>query len=58
MSTKENYERWLLSNKVDALGQQMANMQVVLDSGLLVGGIAGNMDRQLGTMSMRRGRGN
>lgn len=47
-----------ISNKVDALGQQMANMQVVLDSGLLVGGIAGSMDRQLGTMSMRRGRGN
>lgn len=47
-----------ISAKVDDLGNQIANMQVVLDSGLLVGGIAGNMDRQLGTMSMRRGRGN
>ena len=47
-----------ISNKVDALGQQIANMRVVLDSGRLVGGIASNMDRQLGVMSTRRARGN
>ena len=47
-----------LADKVDVLGSQIANMQVVLDSGQLVGGIAYNMDRQLGLMSSRRGRGN
>ena len=47
-----------ISNKVDNLGQQIANMRVVLDSGRLVGGISSGMDRQLGVMATRKGRGN
>lgn len=47
-----------LSEKLDALGDAILNMQVVLDSGALVGATSQQMDNQLGLMAMRKGRGN
>ena len=47
-----------LSDKLDALGDAILNMQVVLDSGALVGATSQQMDNQLGLMAMRKGRGN
>lgn len=40
------------------LGEHMDNLQIVLDSGQLVGATSAKMDSQFGIMSMRRGRGN
>ena len=42
-----------LYSNVKEIGEKLTNMQVVLDSGSIVGGIASNMDTALGTRSMR-----
>ena len=47
-----------LSEKLDSLGDAITNMQVVLDSGELIGATSQQMDNQLGLMAMRKGRGN
>ena len=47
----------VLAQRVNQLGEQILGMEVVLDSGELVGGIAVKMDEQLGTFAMRKGRG-
>ena len=47
-----------VNNRIDALGEKMASMQIVLNSGALVGQIAGDMDRNLGQRTIMRGRGN
>ena len=46
-----------LSNRVVMMGQSIENMQVVLDSKKLVGGIAGEMDSVLGVRAARARRG-
>ena len=46
-----------LGNKIDRLGDTLANRQVVLDSGELVGGITPKMDRSLGIRAIRVQRG-
>ena len=46
-----------LSNRVVMMGQSIENMQVVLDSKKLVGGIAGQMDSALGVRAARAKRG-
>lgn len=47
-----------LSTRFDDLNEAVTNMKVVLDSGELVGATSGKMDSQLGTLAMRKGRGN
>jgi len=47
-----------LSKRFDDLSSAVSNMQVVLDTGVLVGQTASQMDAQLGTYASRRGRGN
>ena len=47
-----------LSKRFDDLSAAVSNMQVVLDTGVLVGQTASQMDAQLGTYASRRGRGN
>ena len=47
-----------LQEQIALLGEHMDNMQVVLDTGTLVGATSAKMDSQFGIMSMRRGRGN
>ena len=47
-----------LANRFDDLNQAVTNMKVVLDSGELVGATTGKIDNQLGTLAMRKGRGN
>lgn len=47
-----------LSDKVDSLGERIENMRIVLDSGELVGRTSAKMDRQLGKIASRKGRGN
>ena len=46
-----------LTNEVVTLSERMTRMQVVLDSGTLVGAIAPDMDSALGHMSVRKARG-
>ena len=46
-----------LSNRVVMMGQSIENMQVVLDSKKLVGGISGQMDSALGVRAARARRG-
>lgn len=46
-----------LSNRVVMMGQSIENMQVVLDSKKLVGGISGQMDLALGVRAARARRG-
>lgn len=46
-----------LSNRVVMMGQSIENMQVVLDSKKLVGGISGQMDSALGLRAARARRG-
>ena len=43
---------------IAVLGDEMADMQVVMDSGALVGSISGQMDRALGRRTVYKGRGN
>ena len=47
-----------LSERIGALGDAVTNMQIVLDSGELVGATSAKMDGQFGVMAMRRSRGN
>lgn len=44
--------------KMEMLAEHMDNMQMVLDTGVLVGATSAKMDSQFGIMTMRRGRGN
>lgn len=46
-----------LKEEIINLGNKMASMQMVLDSGALVGEIAPNVDQQLGRMAIYAGRG-
>ena len=46
-----------LSGRVVAMGQSIENMQIVLDSKKLVGGISGQMDSALGVRAARARRG-
>lgn len=45
-----------MSNKINRLGQAIEQMQIVLDSGVLVGQLAPGMNRELGTMAVWEGR--
>ena len=47
-----------LSGRISELGEAVSNMKLVLDTGVLVGETSAQMDAQLGTLAMRRGRGN
>lgn len=47
-----------LMDYVSQLGEHIDNMQMVLDTGVLVGATSAKMDSQFGIMTMRRGRGN
>ena len=47
-----------LYRRIEALANHLDNLQVVLDSGALVGATSAKMDSQFGVMAMRRGRGN
>ena len=47
-----------LNDKLALLGEHLDNMQIVLDSGVLVGATSAQMDAQFGIMNMRAGRGN
>ena len=47
-----------LGARVDALGEAITNMQIVLDSGVLVGATSAKMDARLGVLAARKGRGN
>ena len=47
-----------LQNKLDNLGEAISNMQLVLDSGALVGGTSSLMDQALGDISSHKGRAN
>lgn len=47
-----------LQTKIEELGEAVTNMKLVLDTGALVGGTSVKMDNELGTLAMRRGRGN
>lgn len=47
-----------LYRRIEALANHLDNMQLVLDSGALVGATSAKMDNQFGVMAMRRGRGN
>lgn len=47
-----------LRDHVDFLNDAITNMQIVMDSGALVGSTSVKMDGQLGTLAMRRSRGN
>ncbi len=48
----------LLSSRLDKLGDAVTNMQIVMDTGALVGATSKQMDGAFGTMQARRGRGN
>ena len=52
------YEVRMLSQQVGELESSISNMQIVLDTGVLVGSTSAKMDSQFGKMAMRRGRGN
>lgn len=47
-----------LRGEMAAMTERMERTQVVLDTGALVGGMAGPMDAALGQMAIRKGRGN
>ena len=47
-----------LTDKFETLGDKIANMQIVLDSGTLVGETTSAIDRELGVAAMKKGRGN
>lgn len=47
-----------LSGRLDELGHAITNMQIILDTGVMVGQTSAKMDQQLGRMAARKGRGN
>ena len=47
-----------LTQRFNNLTEAVTNMQLVLDTGTLVGATSAKMDSQLGTLVSRRGRGN
>lgn len=47
-----------LQTRLEELGEAVTNMKLVLDTGALVGGTSVRMDAELGTLAMRKGRGN
>ena len=47
-----------MGKRIDALGEAITNMQIVLDSGTLVGATSAKMDARLGVLAARKGRGN
>jgi len=47
-----------LTDRFNYLSEAVSNMSVVLDTGTLVGSMGGKMDRQLGVLAGRKGRGN
>lgn len=47
-----------LHDHLQSLAEHMDNIQIVMDTGALVGATSAKMDGQFGIMSMRRGRGN
>ena len=47
-----------LSSRMDMLGEAISNMQIVLDTGVLVGATSAKMDARLGVLAARKGRGN
>lgn len=47
-----------IEDRIVELTELIDTMQMVLDTGELVGAMAGKMDSELGTLAMRRGRGN
>ena len=60
-STRDNSivnELQSLSSRMDALGETITNMQIVLDTGVLVGATSAKMDARLGVLAARKGRGN
>jgi tape measure domain-containing protein len=46
-----------LNEKLDSLSENLANMQVVLDSGAAIGALAPGLDRALGSITTHKGRG-
>ena len=48
----------LIFQRMEMLADHLDNMQMVLDTGVLVGATSAKMDSQFGIMTMRRGRGN
>lgn len=48
----------VLTDKFNTLSESVSNMKLVLDTGVLVGQTSAKIDSQLGTLMMRRGRGN
>lgn len=52
------YELQTLAGRFDKLNEAVTNMKIVLDSGELVGATTRKIDDSLGTLSMRKGRGN
>ena len=46
-----------LREDINTLGEEMADMQIVMDTGALVGATAGPMDKALGARSIRYKRG-
>lgn len=60
-STRDNSvvnELQSLSSRMDTLGEAITNMQIVLDTGVLVGATSAKMDARLGVLAARKGRGN
>ena len=47
-----------LASRMDTLGEAITNMQIVLDTGVLVGATSAKMDARLGVLAARKGRGN
>lgn len=47
-----------LNERLAIMDENLQNMQLVLDTGTLVGATSAKMDNQFGKMAMRRGRGN
>jgi len=47
-----------LTERFNTLSEAVSNMKLVLDTGTLVGGIDTKMDKQLGVIAARKGRGN
>ena len=48
----------LLNEQIAIMDEDIQNMQIILDTGVLVGSTSAMMDNQFGVMASRRGRGN